>query len=417
MKLVQFGAGNIGRSFIGQLFACAGWEVVFVDVDTPLVTALNRERRYAVEIRDDPPGRIIVENVRAVDGRDRPALAEELATADCAGTAVGPHALTAIYPTIAAGLLRRREIHGGPLDIIICENLRNAADIFREALARELPEDFDLDDEVGLVETSIGKMVPLISDEERRRDPLTVYAEAYNTLILDRRAFRNPIPDAPGLDPKSNIAAYVDRKSFIHNLGHAAAAYVGFVAQAKSAYLWEVLEDRRVEDIARGGMWESGRALIAEYPGEFDRTNQGEHIEDLLRRFRNRRLGDTIYRVGRDLFRKLSPADRVVGALRLQMKRGIESAATTGALAAALLFRAADDAGRMLDDDARFAAAIEKAGPRAVLADVCGLDVRVPSDRETADRIVALHDHLRDVSTREAALDELAAASRRSVPK
>ena len=31
-KMVQFGAGNIGRSFIGQLFSRSGYEVVFVDI-------------------------------------------------------------------------------------------------------------------------------------------------------------------------------------------------------------------------------------------------------------------------------------------------------------------------------------------------------------------------------------------------
>jgi len=410
MKLVQFGAGNIGRAFVGQLFARAGWEVVFVEVDPILVEALNRARRYVVEIRDEPPGRITVENVRAVDGRDRDAVAEEVATADAAATSVGPHALESLYPLLAAGLVRRRELRGGPLDILICENLRSAADVFREGLARHLPEDFDIECDVGLVETSIGKMVPLISDAERRRDPLTVYAEAFNTLIVDRRGFKLPAPQVPGLDPKDNIAAYVDRKSFIHNLGHAAAAYVGFAAQPQATYLWQALEDQRIETITRGAMWESGRALIAEYPAEFDRANQGEHIEDLLRRFRNRRLGDTIHRVGRDLFRKLAPEDRVVGALRLQMKRGVEPIATTATLAAALLFRAGDDSGVMLADDVRFAAALDQVGPRAMLADVSGLDPRVRADAAILERAAQLYERLRAQAQRQATLGEIAAS-------
>jgi len=69
MKLVQFGAGNIGRSFIGQLFSRAGYEVVFADVVPEVIRLLNERRRYRVEIKDDPPGTIWVENVRAVDGR------------------------------------------------------------------------------------------------------------------------------------------------------------------------------------------------------------------------------------------------------------------------------------------------------------------------------------------------------------
>ncbi len=42
--LVQFGAGNIGRSFIGQLFANSGYDVIFIDVAKPLVEALNAQR-------------------------------------------------------------------------------------------------------------------------------------------------------------------------------------------------------------------------------------------------------------------------------------------------------------------------------------------------------------------------------------
>ena len=416
MKLVQFGAGNIGRAFVGQLFARAGWEVVFVEVDPVLIEALNHARRYIVEIRDEPPGQIPVENVRAVDARERALAAEEVATADMAATAVGPHALDSVYPLLAGGLVRRRELRGGPLDILICENLRSAADVFRENLGRQLPEHFDIECDVGLVETSIGKMVPLVSDAERARDPLTVYAEAFNTLIVDGRAFKRPVPEVPGLDAKDNIAAYVDRKSFIHNLGHAAAAYVGFAGQPERIYLWEVMDDPRVEAVARCAMWESGKALIAEYPDEFDHANQGEHIEDLLRRFRNRRLGDTVYRVGRDLFRKLGPADRVMGALRLQMKHGVEPRATTAVLAAALMFRATDDEGVMFEDDARFAAALNQLGPRAILADVCGLDARASADLSIIERAARLYERLRDDTQRQATVDEVAAECRAAVP-
>ena len=37
------------------------------------------------------------------------------------------------------------------------------------------------------------------------------------------------MPDVPGLDPKHNMKAYVDRKSFIHNFGHALCAYLGYL--------------------------------------------------------------------------------------------------------------------------------------------------------------------------------------------
>ena len=44
---------------------------------------------------------------------------------------------------------------------------------------------------VGLIETSIGKMVPIMTTAEQMKDPLVVYAEPYNTLILDGKGFRD----------------------------------------------------------------------------------------------------------------------------------------------------------------------------------------------------------------------------------
>ncbi|MBI3947509.1 MAG: mannitol-1-phosphate 5-dehydrogenase [Armatimonadetes bacterium] len=394
MKLLQFGAGNIGRSFIGQLFSRAGYEVVFVEVQPEMIALLNERRRYRVEVEDDPPATLWVENVRAVDGRDLPRVAAELASADIAGTAVGTAALPHILPALAAGLRLRRERGGGPLDVILCENLRSAAATVREGLARLLPPDFPLDECPGLVETSIGKMVPIMTAARRAEDPLAVYAEAYNTLICDAQGFRNPVPRVPGLDPKQNVRAYVDRKSFIHNLGHAVTAYVGFVRDPGMVYLWEAVARPEVRAMAEGAMWESARALIREYPEEFGEESQRDHIQDLLRRFANRALGDTVFRVGRDLPRKLSPEDRLIGALLLDLKQGVPAPNTLLGIAAALRFRARDDEGRLYPADAQFAAEWAPKGPEAILTGVCGLNPRVPAEAACIREVVASYGRL-----------------------
>ncbi len=391
MKLAQIGAGNIGRSFIGQLFSRAGYEVVFIDIDDVLVEALNDRGSYTVEIKDASPETLIIENVRAVNGRDAARAAEEVATADIVATAVGPEALPHVCPMIGRALVRRRELGGGPLDIVICENLRHAADFMRDALARHVPPEFDLEDAVGLVETSIGKMVPIMTPEQRRDDPLLVFAEAYNTLIVDGAAFKCGVPDVPGIDPKANMKAWVDQKLFVHNLGHALLAYLGYLLIPDVHFVWEAVEHPKVGKATRDGMWESGRALMAEYPDELDEATETEQIEGLLRRFANRALGDTIYRVGRDLQRKLAPDDRVIGALRLDAKHGVEAPMTTLGAAAGMLFRAMDDEGRMFPRDSEFAETIYSQGAEHVLRSVCGLDRAREPDRCLFEDVLAAH--------------------------
>ncbi|UCC67182.1 MAG: mannitol-1-phosphate 5-dehydrogenase [Armatimonadota bacterium] len=396
MKLVVFGAGNIGRSFVGQLFARAGYQVVFVDIDARLVEALNREGRYRIEIKDRRPGEIWVEGVSAVDGRDGERVAKEVGSCDMLATAVGTGSLPHIYPGIARGLSVREKAGRPPLDIIICENLRNAAGVFGEGLREHLPAGFPIEERVGLIETSIGKMVPIMPEEVRRREPLVLYAEAYNTLILDAKGFRNAIPEVPGLDPKENMAAYVDRKAFIHNCGHAVCAYVGYLAHEEAVYIWEMMADEEVRETARRAMWESGRALMKRYPDEFDERNQGEHIEDLLSRFGNEALGDTIYRVGRDLGRKLSRGDRLVGALLMDAEERVAAPATTLGAAAGLMFRGSDERGELFGADEELRRRFTEHGIDWALSEVCGLDEAVEAEARIAAGIRAAYADLRE---------------------
>jgi mannitol-1-phosphate 5-dehydrogenase len=390
MKLVQIGAGNIGRSFIGQIFSRSGWEVVFVDVDVRIVSLLNEARCYTVVIkregREDERRRI--GPVRAVDGRNVEQAQGEIAEADIVATSVGKGALPKILPLIAGGLKKRFKAGPDrPLDIIIAENVRGASDMFRSAFSAELGAAYPLDSLVGLVETSIGKMVPIMREEDLRQDPLQLFAEEYETLIVDRKGFRGPLPDIPALHPVDVIAAYVDRKLFVHNMGHAAAAYLGYLAAPEKRLLAEALP--AVEETVSRAMDEAADALVKEYAGVYTREDLGGNIADLLFRFKNRALGDTVHRVGRDLRRKLSRDDRLIGAMLLCAGKGLPFGGIAGAARAAFRFAAADEGGALFPADARFREEyrLDELPPGSlprrlepVLREICGLD----KDRDQA---------------------------------
>jgi mannitol-1-phosphate 5-dehydrogenase len=134
-------------------------------------------------------------------------------------------------------------------------------------------------------------------------------------------------------------------------------------------------------------MWESASALIRRYPDEFDEANQRDHVEDLLSRFGNRALGDTVYRVGRDLPRKLSRDDRLVGALLLDAEEEIPAPAATLATAAGFLFRGADERKAMFPADEEFSNELERRGEKWALSEVCGLRGDDPAEASIARSI------------------------------
>lgn len=390
-RLVLFGAGNIGRSFIGQLFARGGYEVVFVDIDERIVAELNRRRRYDVVIAhpDGHETTIEVDGVRAVNARDRQAVTNEIVGASIAATAVGAGALSAVAAALRSGVdLRRRERPGEPLDVILAENVHDAAALVADALGAGSGGE-ETRAMVGLVETSIGKMVPIVPPEVAARDPLLVYAEPYNTLIVDAEGFRGAVPDVPDLVPVTDIRAYVERKLFLHNLGHAAVAYVGFRTDPQITLIAEAVELAPVRSAAYAAMSESAGALEAAHAGTLARKSLEEHRDDLLARFANRALGDTVYRVGRDLPRKLAHDDRVVGAMRLAAAHGLPFDAIAEVYHAALGFAAPDANGDPSPADLAVVELARTRGATAVLREVSGLDERDPVDARVLERVLA----------------------------
>lgn len=342
LKAVQFGAGNIGRGFTAQLFTESGYEVVFVDVVDAVVRLINERRSYPIEIVGDNPETVTISNIRAVNGTDREAVAREIADAGIVCTAVGVNVLKHVAPAIAMGIkLRADDKVSDPLNIIICENLLHASDILRGFILDLLPAEYEgyVLQRIGFVESVVSRMVPVMTDEQRERDPLMVVVEEYKKLPVDRRGFVGEIPTIVGFLPYDNFEAYVERKLFTHNLGHATAAYLGYIRGHE--YIWQAMNDPEVVSVVKAALAETGEAQIKK--NGFTPQEHQAHIDDLLHRFANVALGDTVARVGRDPIRKLGPSDRLIGGAQLALSYRIRPCNVALATAAALVFDNQDD--------------------------------------------------------------------------
>ena len=342
-QAVMFGAGNVGRGFLGQLFAESGYRVVFVDIDELLIGALAADQRYTLRLVDnDGQQDLTITPVTGLMATDTDAVADALAETSIAATAVGARALAHIAPVLAAGVARRQERGFEELlNIIVCENLKGAAAILRGLVAEHLDEAQRayLDGHVGFVNTVIGRMVPELPASLRAENPSLIIAEPYKELPVDAEGFVGPVPCVVGMEAHEGFALFTARKLYLHNAGHAILGYLGY--QRGYEFGYDALADPEVRSVLEGALAESAQGIAACYGA--DPAWLQAHVDDLLRRFDNRVLQDPISRLARDPLRKLAPEDRLVGAARLAERAGLEPVHLATGIAAALAYDQPDD--------------------------------------------------------------------------
>lgn len=362
MKAIMYGGGNIGRGFIGATLSQSGYEVTFIDVAEPVVKALQEKHQYPVRyVSSEGFEDVMIRNVTAVNGNDTEAAAKAIAECDIMATAVGARILKFIVPNIVAGLRKRWAETGRELNIIICENLMDANKVLEGMLKEQLTDEEKkiFDEKVGLVEASIGRMVPVQTEAMKDGDPMRVCVERYGYLPVDKDAFVGEIPAVTNMVPFSPFDFYIKRKLYVHNMGHAVCAYLGGYEGRK--YIYQSIDDPEILNIVQNAMLESAQALSAKYGVELDKLLL--HITDLLGRFRNAALQDTCKRVGGDPTRKLAAADRLIGSSLLALEQGV-CPAYIAVGAAGAVYRYLNEAG------------IEQSCEEAakVLAEVSGLE-------------------------------------------
>jgi len=345
MKAVMYGAGNIGRGFIGQRFYLSGYETTFIDVNDAVVNELNAQKKYPIYVtRGTEYVPEWVENVNAVNGKDEAAVVESIANCDIMATALGVNILPFVAPLLAKAILARKAL-GKPLNILICENMIGSNEYLHGLVEPHIPaaDKAWFEENIGFVCVSVGRTVPPTPAEFKEKYALAVCAEPYSELPVDAAGFRPvgcEMPPIKELVPFSPFAFFIERKLLIHNMGHALMAYMAY--QKGYNYIFEAATDGEIKYILTRALLESARALAKRHGAPLDDTMQ--FVEDLMVRFENKLLVDSLDRVGRDPKRKLSEHDRLVGAFKMVREQGGIPAHIAVGIAAGYLFDMPTDA-------------------------------------------------------------------------
>ena len=337
-KAVHFGAGNIGRGFIGLLLSQSSYAVTFADVVDTLVDDINALGQYDVQIVGDKPQRIHIQNVSAINSnKNLDALLDAICEADIVTTAVGPNILKFIAPNIAKGLVKRVAVNKTPLNIIACENMVGGSTALKNFVYENLSDDVKTEVQklIGFPDAAVDRIVPLQKNDEK----LLVKVEPYAEWDVDSKGVVGEIPAINGMTLVDNLGAYIERKLFTLNTGHACIAYLAY--QKKIPDISSAMKDEEILRTVRRLWSETSALLIDKY--DFDRDTHRRYVETALKRFSNPYISDEVTRVARNPKRKLSAADRLVSPANQLMQRGRKPSALAKTIAAALKFDYAED--------------------------------------------------------------------------
>jgi len=375
-KAIQFGAGNIGRGFIGAVLSKAGYHVVFADVNELVVNKINEDGKYTVAIMDTECTEQVITNISAVDSRS-PELAKEIAQAQVVTTAVGLGILPRIAGALAAGIAER-QAQGVTeyLNVIACENGLRASSQLKEHVYSHLTEEQKAyaDEYVAFPDCSVDRIVPPIKSE----NPIDVVVEKFYEWNVERASIKGDL-QMEGMNLADNLIAYIERKLFTLNTGHAITAYLGKLKGLGT--IADSIADEEIYTIVKAAMQESGEGLVAKYG--FDHDAHFAYIDKIIGRFRNPHLQDDVTRVGREPLRKLSANDRLIKPTMTAIEHGFATPNLVLGIGAALHYNNPED-----PQSVQLQQAIAEVGVAKAFEQFSG----VSADSELAAQVLAAYD-------------------------
>lgn len=309
---VHFGAGNIGRGFIGDILSKNNVAITFIDVNERVIDELNKRHSYEIEVAEEGQPHIVVKNVSGINNAKNPdEVIKAIASADIITTAIGPNILPFIAELIAKGIEARKAAgNNTPIDVLACENMIGGSQYLYQEVKKYLSADSlaFAEQYVGFPNAAVDRIVPAQTHE----DPLFVVVEPFNEWVVETSRMRNPTFKLTGVHYEKDLEPFIERKLFSVNSGHATSAYTGAFYGAKT--ILEALKDDRVKAQVEAVLGEIRSLLIAKW--NFDEQALIDYHKIIISRFENPFIVDDVNRVARTPIRKLGYDERFIRPIR-----------------------------------------------------------------------------------------------------
>lgn len=369
-KILIWGAGKIGRGFLGDLFHQAGYKLVFVDRNKQVVNDLNNHPSYTVVYcgNGGQCADVNVSGYTALHMLQKDAVIEQLCECSLMAVAIPPEGFSELAEMLYAAISQRLAANiNKTLDIIFCVNAFDPAQKLRDELDARLSSDEKAycDQHFGFVSALTWRVAIAPDDEQLARDPLAVVTNGYSELPVDKKAFLGDLPSVAGLAFTDNLPEMEIRKYYTYNMLHAVFAYMGYVRGHALAF--ESIADPVVMQTARGALDEIGQTLMQTCG--FTQADTDQWNEAAIKQLDNPVFKDTLVRLGADTSPKLGRNERLTDPALLCRDHGVWPYYLTKAIAHAFLFDPeADEKSHMVSEYARVCG-IKEAAKR-----FCGLE-------------------------------------------
>lgn len=387
-KVLIFGAGRIGRGFIGDIFNDAGYHLVFADQAQGLVDLLKLQGAYTVvrAASENDIRRITISGYEVFHTSQKSEVGKAVLETDLIAIAVFPKDFEGLALQLAQLILKRSEEKPNiPLNIILCTNLVHAGPIFKNYLYKNLDaEQINyFDNYIGVVESLVIRIAPNAPEEEIQKDPLIVWTNGFMEFPVEKHAFKGLLPTLLSLRFVEDMRAEEKRKMYTYNMCHAVLSYPGY--QKGYTLLVDCLADPELRNEAEGALDEVNRALQKEYG--FTEQEMCTWIAGVLEQTNNRTIGDTVVRMAADPLRKLARDDRLVGPALLCLKNGIEPTHLIRAIGAAFNYNNPEDPASVTLQNR-----IKELDIQKVIRQTCGLDDNA-FENELTNKIYKAYQH------------------------
>ncbi len=372
---LHFGAGNIGRGFIGLKLYESKYHVTFVDVNPVVIDALKSRNAYTVEYLDDQASQYQVTGCSGLHSVDDGAeVQQKILEADLITTAVGPNVLPIIAKTLIPMIKLRALLNiQKPLNIVACENMiggsKHLEQIILEALSPD--EQAYLNRYIGFPNAAVDRIVP----QQSHADPLFVQVEPFYEWVIDTRQIQGELL-IEGVHFTDHLEAYIERKLFTVNTGHASCAYAAYRKQIKT--IVEAMKDEEIAALVKSVISETGAYLVKVHG--FKPDDQTTYINNTLNRFRNPNIIDDVPRVARTPLRKLSHQERFIKPLLACYENKLSYQAILKALVNILYFDSPED-----EEAIQLQNSLKEKGVEVTLQEATGLNAAHPLLKEMVE--------------------------------